>query len=270
MQEQDYTFVIPAFSSKGELWPGTIFWIPAPPFEDKPETTFGVAVNGVPFDPIAAEWWDVISDEVVSTPTPWNLNILRNDEMQYDQDCSHGHVQPDGAYHYHGFPDGVHDKITAEQENATLPDGSEDPKTRDRSEIVLLGWAFDGNPIYGEACGIDNAGLVSAKSSHRFRDSTTVPPARTDAADPKVSEHPLGDFSEDYWYDQTLFLSDTTVQLDECNGHVGKTPEFTHGVYHYHVLRVGLTLSDIGFPYIARCYRLFTYGQGPNVFPKGR
>jgi hypothetical protein len=253
MKEQNYTFVMPAYSSKGVFWPGTVFEIPKPPYEDMPEGAFGVAVNGVPFDPVADEWWHRPNHL-------WNQDPLRHPDMVNDLDCNNGHVQPDGGYHYHGFPYGLFNKIKSEQEADVLTQG--------RSNIVLLGWAFDGNPIYGEHCGISNSDLVNAKSSYQKRTSTSTPPARTNAADPTVSEFPLLSFVEDYWFNNSLYDGNKSVQLDECNGHTGYTPEFTHGVYHYHILEKTESSTDIGFPYIGRCWRLFTYGQGPNIFPK--
>ena len=35
--------------------------------------------------------------------------------------------------------------------------------------------------------------------------------------------------------------------LDNCNGHVGATPEFPQGIYHYHIVAAP--------PYIAGCFR---------------
>ena len=46
-------------------------------------------------------------------------------------DSSHGHVQPNGAYHYHGIPTGL---------VAALTDG--------KQKMVIVGWAADGFPIY--------------------------------------------------------------------------------------------------------------------------
>jgi len=267
LKEQNYTFVMPAYSSEGILWGSskTVFKIPTPPFEGKPEVAFGVAVNGVPFDPAANEWWVAGPTPVgrrVQYQTDWSINPLRNDLMQYDLDLNNGHVQLDGAYHYHGFPYGLYETIRTDQDTST------DPKTQARSEIVLLGWAFDGNPIYGEECGDSNSVVVHAKSSWELRTSTSTPPARTTADVPSTTDYPLADFLEDYTYDEALFESDRSVQLDECNGHRGPTPEFPAGIYHYHILEKTNSTADIGFPYIGRCYRLFTYRTGPNIFPK--
>jgi hypothetical protein len=263
IKEQNYIFVMPAYSSEGipRNWPtSTIFEIPKPPFEGKPETAFGVAVNGVPFDPAAAEWLDPTTNSRVRYETDWSINPLRNCLMKYELDCNNGHVQADGAYHYHGFPYGLFNKIKAEQKA--------DAKTRYRSDIVLLGWAFDGNPIYGEDCGDSNVSKVNAMSSYKLENPVTGLPKRTTLSTPSTTDFPLGDFLEDFWYNNALFNTDKSVQLDRCNGHTGPTPEFPNGIYHYHILEKTNSLTDIGFPYIGRCYRLFKYKSGPDIFPK--
>ena len=78
--------------------------------------SFGVALNGVPYDPSAAEFW----------------NNDRNSGWQYEAiggtvnlglDNYNAHVQPNGAYHYHGDPEAG-------------------------TESTLVGYAADGFPIY--------------------------------------------------------------------------------------------------------------------------
>jgi hypothetical protein len=53
----------------------------------------------------------------------------------------------------------------------------------------------------------------------------------------------------------------TNADLDECSGHVGPTPEFANGIYHYH-------LTDDKAPYSIDCYKgtvdASTGGQGPG------
>jgi hypothetical protein len=103
------------------------FQMPADP---KPaETTaalgmwpFGVALDGVPFDPFAAEWWKR------NPRSGWQYEPMFEKALGIDK--YNAHVQPDGSYHYHGAP-------TYLTENA--------PKDKP----VLVGYAADGFPIYG-------------------------------------------------------------------------------------------------------------------------
>ena len=260
MREQDYTFVIPAYSSKGIRWrESKVFELPTPPFRGEPQVSFGVAVNGVQFDPAAAEW----HDDGIGEAKLWAKDPLTHPHMETDLDCNNGHVQPDGGYHYHGFPHALHEQIEWQQEQRER----ENDNMPKRSEIVLLGWAFDGNPIYGETCGTENSSILRPRSGYRLRtggrhayysddDSSSVPP---------LSGHARGVFVNDYEYNSALTPGD--LQLDRCNGHTAPTPEFPDGVYHYHILKKSTTGPDYGFPYIGRCYRLFNYLRGPDVFP---
>ncbi len=54
---------------------------------------FGVAVDGVPFDPATAEFW--------GRDRRWNVDAFGAD---LGIDAHNAHVQPGGAYHYHGLP----------------------------------------------------------------------------------------------------------------------------------------------------------------------
>ena len=60
---------------------------------------FGVAMNGVPFDPATAEFWN---NERGSN---WNYDALSG-KINLGMDSNNAHVQPDGTYHYHGIPKG--------------------------------------------------------------------------------------------------------------------------------------------------------------------
>src|SRR5258706_4074606 len=159
---------------------------------------FGIAVNGVVFDPGAAEWW----------------NRDRNSGWQYEPlfgggmlgvDQSHADVQPSGAYHYHGIPVGL---VFA------LPDGKE--------RMALVGWAADGFPIYNPVGYSDpkdaTSALKSLKSSYRVKKGTR-PSGPGGAYD--------GTFVADYEYIAGA------GDLDECNGVVGVTPDYPKGIYHY-------------------------------------
>ena len=59
---------------------------------------FGVALNGVPFEPGTAEFWNGDSEWVMEAKSGFiNLGL----------DANNAHVQPTGAYHYHGLPTGL-------------------------------------------------------------------------------------------------------------------------------------------------------------------
>jgi len=227
---QSHSYTIPAVSM-------TTFPLPArtpPPLPLPPDdsTDFGIAFSGVPFDPAAAEWWES------STGKKWALNALLHPEMINGLDCNNAHVQPDGAYHYHGFPQGLYNWIRSLYSDGKNVDGTSNEAQKLRSDVVHFGWAVDGNPIYGEKCGKDNATAVLGTSSYSLRSTTAI--REGDANPPAFIV--LGAYVDDWIYA-------SAGSLDQCNGHYGPTPEFPDGVYHYHITKT--------FPYIPRCIMKF-------------
>src|SRR5580765_828869 len=67
----------------------------------------GIALNGIPFDPATAEFWN---DDPGSG---WNYEA-RSGFIDLGLDQHNAHVQPNGAYHYHGLPIGLVQKLGGE------------------------------------------------------------------------------------------------------------------------------------------------------------
>ena len=173
---------------------------------------FGVAVNGVAFDPGANEWWNE------DRSTGWQYEALGGGR-NLGIDTEHAHVQPNGAYHYHGMPTALLTRLTG-----------------GKSQMVLVGWAADGFPIYGPWIPTDandvNSALKRATPSYRVK-AGNRPDGPGGAHD--------GKFGKDWEYVAG------TGDLDECNGRVGKTPEFPEGTYYY-------VLTD-DYPFVSRMWR---------------
>jgi YHYH protein len=91
---------------------------------------FGVAVNGIPFDPGAAEFWNRDFN------SGWQYEALGGG-VNLGVDGSNAHVQPNGAYHYHALPSA----LIASLGDADAP--------------VLIGYAADGYPIYNQYCQVN-------------------------------------------------------------------------------------------------------------------
>ena len=194
---------------------------------------FGIAVNGVPFDPGAAEWY------LGERGSIWQYEPLSG-ALRMGLDESHAHVQPTGAYHYHGLP-------THLLEGIDLDPAAHSP---------LVGWAADGFPIYalyGHAVGTDPESPVRAlRSSYRL----------------KEGKRPSGDGEPGGTYDGT-FLADYEYvaghgDLDECNGRTTVTPEFPDGTYAYFLTET--------WPVIPRHYRgapSEDFLRGPRRGPGG-
>jgi hypothetical protein len=207
-----------------------------PQVSDKPTPfalgIFGIAINGVVFDPGANEWWN---DDPRSG---WQSEPMTG-PRKLGIDQNNAHVQPTGAYHYHGLPSG----LLANVRNA-------------KQRMVLIGWAADGFPIYAPWAYSDprnaESPLVPMKSSYRLKSRPRAdgPPGNYD-----------GSFVKDFEY--VAGLGD----LDECNGRFGLTPEFPNGTYQYFV--------TANFPFIPRMFRgtpeqsWFRRGGPPQGRPPG-
>lgn len=191
---------------------------------------FGVAVNGIPFDPSGPFWNGDVS-------SGWQFEVLHPaNSMALGIDRNNAHTQGPGMYHYHGLPAGLLAKLVSENPSGVMQ---------------LVGYAADGYPIYGPECPATPNDLKSPprrlRSSYRMADVKRAngPGGRPD-----------GRFVEDHVYDREY------GDLDECNGRFGPTPEFPNGIYYY-------VLTD-SFPYIPRFYRgqpdkSFQHGPPPGV-----
>ena len=161
--------------------------------------SFGIAVNGVPFDPNAAEWYDDARE--------WQYEPLGG-AINLGVDKHNAHVQPTGAYHYHALPTGLIIKLT-----------------QSKPALVLIGWAADGFPIYGP-WGHDKAADASSplrklQSSYQLKKGSRPKGAPNGKYD--------GSFVADYEYVAA------SGDLDECNGRFGPTPDFPEGIDHYYI-----------------------------------
>jgi len=117
----------------------------------------------------------------------------------------------------------------------------------------IIGWAYDGNPIYG-AYGYSDP-----------EDTNSIPKLLISGYTLNVSniidrpvEISAGFFVEDYEYTNS-------GDLDENNGRFGKTPEFPNGIYAYFApIKVGTLESQ--FPYfIGNSYRSNTLGENSTL-----
>ena len=186
---------------------------------------FGVALNGVIFDPATAEYWNR------NPRSGWNYEALSG-KLDLGLDQSHAHVQPNGAYHYHGVPNALVDKL------------------REGNKMVLVGYAADGFPIYSEYGYADaqdrSSSLKKVKPSYQLKSGLRP------SGDSGPGGRYDGIFTEDWVY------VEGSGDLDECNGRFGVTPEYVDGTYHYF-------LTD-SFPFVPRYFR----GDPDKSFEKKR
>ena len=101
----------------------------------------------------------------------------------------------------------------------------------------LIGFAYDGFPIYGAYAYANTdgtGGIVRMKSGYQLRNmiarTTNVAGATVSSGPPINATYPLGSFGLDYeWVAHTGDAS----YLDEHNGRICKTPEYPNGTYCY-------------------------------------
>jgi hypothetical protein len=186
-----------------------------------PAGMIGVVLNGVKID--AGTNGGCSDKGECSEGRPmgqWRIEAMGQSSFDFGVDSNNAHVQPGGAYHYHGMPEGF----------VALQGKGE--------AMTLIGWAADGFPIYaryGHSDANDAASAIAVmKGSYRLK---TTP----DANRPAVSAYALGTFQQDYEY--VAGYGD----LDECNGRTGVTPEFPQGIYHYY--------ATDSYPYFQRCVK---------------
>ena len=103
----------------------------------------------------------------------------------------------------------------------------------------IIGWAYDGNPIYGSFGYSDPTN--SNSSIKRLQPGYTISSVENR---PSTSEFPIGYFIEDYEYTGG-------GDLDAYNGRFGKTKDFPKGIYAYFATTEDdINLVSIGkFPY---------------------
>ena len=201
-----------------------------------PALVIAYALNSVKFDPATA---GRCNDQGVCSLAQgqgnWNIEALGHDTFNFGDDMNHAHVQPDGAYHYHGIPELLVDFLG------------------NNEGMTLVGWAADGFPVYARY-GFSDANdatteTIALKPSYRLK-------SQPDSNRPMVLTQlsggpgqgttpntpiPMGAFTQDYEY------VDGLGDLDQCNGRYGVTPEFPNGIYYY-------VVSD-DFPFFTRCLK---------------
>jgi uncharacterized protein (TIGR03437 family) len=203
----------------------------------------------------------------------WQRDAYFGESLTFDRCFAH---QPgDGTYHNHIQPVCLRAQLG---DNLDLvSNGRVGPVYREKdsgwSHSPILGWSFDGYPIYGPYGYSDPQDATSPiqrmRSSFQLRDMkqrTSLPDwalsfhngvsqqLSPSQYGPDVSDlYPLGRYVEDY--DYVAGQGD----LDQYNGRFAITPEFPYGTYAYYV-----TLKDDGSPAFPYVMSLQYYGTPTN------
>jgi len=119
-------------------------------------------------------------------------------------------------------------------------DSAFNESTTNHSEIV--GWSYDGNPIYGPVS-TNKSGITT------FMESSYALKVISDT-DLRPSDYQDGYFIQDYVYDES-------GDLDEYNGKFVKNSDFPNGTYAY-FSTINSTTKNPSFPYITFLHNNFT------------
>jgi hypothetical protein len=227
-----------------------IFKIPLNPVQNTgtlKKTTagnIGIFINGVAlFDYRDGVSWDPTTGAICGGPGnpmctggmgatfAWNRDAIPAERAGFD--CSKAHPAM-GNYHHHQNPSAFKLDLNVISTICNLYDADGLYTIDSTQHSPLLGFAYDGFPIYG-AYGYKNVdgtgGIVRMKSSYSLSANTTRTngPAIGQVAGAQTFFN--GYFREDYVYNATS--ASTPDYLDEHNGRICKTPEYPNGIYCY-------------------------------------
>lgn len=163
----------------------------------------------------------------------WNRDAIPAERAGFD--CSKAHPAM-GNYHHHQNPSAFKLDKDVVSEICNLYDADGLYAIDEEKHSPLIGFAYDGFPIYG-AYGYKNAdgtgGITRIKSGYSLRDITkrnTHADGSTVSNGPDVSStYFLGYFREDYEF----VTQPSEDYLDVHNGRLCVTPEYPEGTYAY-------------------------------------
>ena len=207
----------------------------------------GVFINGVAlFDYRDGVAWNPSTSSLCGGPgnppcpggpaanMDWNRDAIVAEKLGFD--CSKGHPAM-GNYHHHQNPSAFKLDLNVISTICNLYDADGLYSIDSTQHSPLIGFAYDGFPIYG-AYGYKNTngtgGIIRMKSGYQLRNittRTTSPTGQTVTTGPAVSAtYPLGYFREDYEF---ISHPSDPDYLDSHNGRFCITPEYPNGIYAY-------------------------------------
>ena len=208
--------------------------------------TVAMSVNGAPiFGPEEGPGGDAVA---------LHFDYFNEDRQPIVLGWCTGHSAGQGGFHYHYDANCVY----WEPEAGESMEDYDSSKIKSDEHSPIIGWAFDGYPIYGMyGYNEDQTSLKAITSSYGIE--------RTQEGGDQ------GYNGIDDWN-----YIDGSGDLDECNGRFGATPEYQDGIYHYVSTPLsgsptmvtdtnGQTVGMIGFPYFLLCYHGIADVDGQSV-----
>jgi hypothetical protein len=182
----------------------------------------GLLTNGIPIFGLgnASSWNGSANVMGPQGSGIWNVEVGKSEGFVLDTAFG-AHPQQQGAYHTHATPYRLY---------KNSPSSVHSP---------LIGFAFDGNPIYGpygySTATNSSSAVTRMKSGYSLRNittRTTLPYGVTasQTGPPVNGTYPIGTYCEDYEW-----LATNGGDLDKYNGRTCVTPEYPSGTYAYFV-----------------------------------
>ena len=150
----------------------------------------------------------------------WNFNRYKKLESKLDTENGYVFDNYNNVLEY-GYGYAANPKALLVSLSDNLNSAGTEPASKSHSPII--GFAYDGNPIYG-AFGYENP-LDSTSSIIRMTSSYSINGNRSEG--PDLTRYPIGTFVNDYTY------THKSGTLDENNGRFCITPDFPQGTYAY-------------------------------------
>jgi len=152
----------------------------------------------------------------------WNFNRYKKLESKLDTENGYVFDNYNNVLEY-GYGYAANPKALRVSLSDNLNSAGTEPASKSHSPII--GFAYDGNPIYG-AFGYEDP-LDSTSSIIRMTSSYSINGNRSEG--PDLTTYPIGTFVNDYTY------THKSGTLDENNGRFCTTPEFPKGTYAYFI-----------------------------------
>ena len=192
----------------------------------------------------------------------WRVNLVERNFDNFTGDdgyIAHEFTPGYGLQYSHLYaPRVLRESIFANSQEGTSLYGDKDLKRVNGLEVPsnqhspIIGWAYDGNPIYGPYGYVQKSGgiISQMKSGYSIELQSQRPP---------TSLFPEGFFIEDYTYKK---VKDETI-LDENNGRFCVTPEYPYGTYAYFAT-INSGATDSSGPFVGFKRPTFPYLIGDN------
>jgi hypothetical protein len=226
------------------------------------ESGIGYSPNNISIDVLSAG----LSAEFNVRIQRWNVNLFQKNLSIISNDdgiLSEGINENFELEYSHLYaPRKLREIVYSSDSGGNTLYGKKDLRISGNKEILstdhspIIGWAYDGNPIYGPyGFSTKEGGIVSQMKSGYKLD---LKPNR-----PLISSFPSGFFIEDYSYSE---VSDETV-LDKNNGRFCVTPEYPNGAYVYFAT-INNSDADSSGPFSGYKSPIFPYLIGDNFNSK--